>query len=117
MRRRVDAELDKEPPRLGCGCDSSVTSGIECAIASGIKTFTNLTNAGMKFKSTRQTLIARVEDCLVQGGIHFRRLDYYYDKVLRSVSEKLLLIQAVLRWRRGGLFGLHTGTSMLGLIL
>ena len=28
VRRRVNAELDKEPPRLGCGCKSSVPSGI-----------------------------------------------------------------------------------------
>ena len=27
VRRRVNAELDKEPPRLGCGCKSSVPSG------------------------------------------------------------------------------------------
>ena len=43
----------------------------------------------MKIKSTRQTLIARVEACLAQGGIHFRLFDHYYDKVLRSVSEKI----------------------------
>ena len=28
VRRRVYAELDKEPPRLGCGCKSSVPSRI-----------------------------------------------------------------------------------------
>ena len=28
VRRRVNAELDKDPPRLGCGCKSSVPSGI-----------------------------------------------------------------------------------------
>ena len=43
----------------------------------------------MKIKDTRQTIIARVEACLTQGGIHFRRFDHYYDKVLRSVSDKI----------------------------
>ena len=43
----------------------------------------------MKIKATRQTLIARVEACLTQGGIHFRRFDHCYDKVLRSVSDKI----------------------------
>ena len=88
MRRRVNSELDRYPPRIGCLCKSSVTYVIECDIASVIKTFTNLANAGMKIKATRQTIIARVEACLTQGGIHFRRFDHYYDKVLRSVSDK-----------------------------
>ena len=61
VRRHVNAELDKEHPRLGCGCKSSVTSGIEFAIACGIKTFTNLSNASMKMKSTMKNLIARFE--------------------------------------------------------
>ena len=54
-----------------------------------MKTFTNLANAGMKIKSNRQTLIGRFEACLTQGGIHFRRFDYYNDKVLRSVSDEI----------------------------
>ena len=89
MRQRVNSELDKEPPRLGCGCKSSVPSGIECAIASDIKTFTNLANSGMNIKATRHTLIARVEACLTQGGIHFRQSYDYYDKVLRRISDKI----------------------------
>ena len=89
MRQRVNAELDKEPPRLGCGCKSSVPYGIECAIASDIKTFTNLANAGMKIKATKKTLISRVEACLDQWGIHFRLFDQSYDKVLRSASDKI----------------------------
>ena len=42
-----------------------------------------------KTKATRQTLIARVEACLTQGGTHFRRFNNYYDKVLRSVSDEI----------------------------
>ena len=76
VRRRVNAELNKDPPCLRCICKSSDTSGIECAIASGIKIFINLANAGMKIKANRQTLIARVEACLTQGVIHFRRFNH-----------------------------------------
>ena len=45
----------------------------------------------MKTKATRQILIARVEACLTQGGIHFSQLDHYYDKVLRSVSDEIVV--------------------------
>ena len=42
----------------------------------------------MKIKATRHTIIARVEACLTQGGIHFRQSYDYYDKVLRRISDK-----------------------------
>ena len=49
----------------------------------------------MKIKATRQTLISRVEACLTQGGIHFRWFDHYYDKVLRSVSDKIAINKGI----------------------